>query len=108
MFPHELQALSDSDEICLYRGEAWRGQATPYVERWLEFKGQRPKGDQLRGVPYPSASYAVREMRIYVNTEKRINVNTARAQRPGYPDGTSRYLLHASAVDDTARDSLSQ
>lgn len=56
MFPHELQALSDSDEICLYRGEAWRGQATPYFERWLEFKGQRPKGDQLLGVPYPSAS----------------------------------------------------
>ena len=54
VFPHELQALENTEAICVYRGQAWRGQATPYFERWPEFQGQRPKGDELLGAPYPA------------------------------------------------------
>ena len=80
----------------------------PTLSAGWNSKGSGPRAISFLGCPTLALPNAVREMRIYVNTEKRINVNTARAQRPGYPDGTSRYLLHASAVDDTARDSLSQ
>ena len=46
---------ADAEAICVYRGQAWRGWAAPYFERWPEFKEQRPKGDQLLGTPYPAA-----------------------------------------------------
>jgi type IV secretory pathway TraG/TraD family ATPase VirD4 len=61
VFPHELQALRDAEAICVYRGQAWRGYATPYFERWPAFNkpaGERPKGDELRGAPYPKAPVA--------------------------------------------------
>ena len=59
IFPHELQALTDTEAICVYRGRAWRGQAMPYFTRWPELyqpdPDKRPKGAELRGAPYPAA-----------------------------------------------------
>ena len=42
VFPHELQQLDDTEAICVYRGRAWCGHATPYFELWPEYKGRRP------------------------------------------------------------------
>ena len=41
IFPHELQALKFGEAICVYRGLAWRGEATPYYELYPELKVQR-------------------------------------------------------------------
>ena len=41
VFPHELQALKTSETICVYRGLAWRGEATPYYELYPSLKVQQ-------------------------------------------------------------------
>ena len=60
IFPHELMELDDAEAICCYRKQAWRGHATPYFERWPELyeadPDERPKGSELLGAPYPTAT----------------------------------------------------
>ena len=52
IWPHELQKLEPGQVVCVYRGLAWRGEATPYFERWPAYKNQRPRANQLRGAVY--------------------------------------------------------
>lgn len=37
--PHELQELRDGQMVCMYRGESWKSEATPYYKEWPEFNG---------------------------------------------------------------------
>jgi type IV secretory pathway TraG/TraD family ATPase VirD4 len=55
LWPHQLQALAPSEVVCTYRGQTWRGRATPYYRLWPALQDQRPKGEDLRGPPYPAA-----------------------------------------------------
>lgn len=38
IFPHELQELGTHQVVCAYRGNTWRGRATPYFAMWPEFR----------------------------------------------------------------------
>ncbi len=40
--PHELQELPDGQMVCMYRGDAWKGEATPYYQSNPEFMGVKP------------------------------------------------------------------
>lgn len=40
--PHELQELPDGQMVCMYRGESWKGEATPYYKLYPEFNGVKP------------------------------------------------------------------
>lgn len=40
--PHELQELVDGQMVCMYRGDSWKGEATPYYREWPEYHGVKP------------------------------------------------------------------
>lgn|GEM_PF-1756338 len=52
IFPHELTQLDNSEVVCVYRGSAWRGEATPYYEIYQQLEGVEPEQDTLRGQKY--------------------------------------------------------
>ena len=56
VFPRQLMELRPGEVVCSYRGHTWRGRATPHFERYPEFKGRRPAGQEKRGAPYARPS----------------------------------------------------
>ncbi|NQY64742.1 MAG: type IV secretory system conjugative DNA transfer family protein [Alteromonadaceae bacterium] len=61
--PHELQELPDGQMVCMYRGESWKGEATPYYKARPEYNGVKPTavrpskkvGDVLNTTVRPSS-----------------------------------------------------
>lgn len=51
--PHELQELPDGQMVCMYRGESWKGEATPYYKEWPEFNGVKPASVRPEPKPEP-------------------------------------------------------
>lgn len=51
--PHELQELPDGQMVCMYRGDSWKGEATPYYKEWPEFDGVKPVSVRPEPKPEP-------------------------------------------------------
>jgi len=51
--PHELQELPDGQMVCMYRGDSWKGEATPYYKEWPEFNGVKPASVRPEPKPEP-------------------------------------------------------
>lgn len=61
--PHELQELPDGQMVCMYRGESWKGEATPYYKARPEYHGVkptefRPNKNTLNTTNHPSSPEA--------------------------------------------------
>ncbi|RUM94724.1 MAG: hypothetical protein DSZ28_01715 [Thiothrix sp.] len=52
IFPHELGRLKQNEFVCMYRGKAWKGEATPYFQLRPEYQNRQPAVNELRGGLY--------------------------------------------------------
>jgi type IV secretory pathway TraG/TraD family ATPase VirD4 len=52
IFPHELGCLKQNEFVCMYRGKAWKGDATPYFQLRPEYQDRYPAASELRGGSY--------------------------------------------------------
>lgn len=52
IFPHELGRLEQNEFVCMCRGKAWKGEATPYFQLRTEYQDRQPAANELRGGLY--------------------------------------------------------